>query len=391
MTAIAAPGSIQGSRTGFVELTRGTDRRRIPYWLRVSAPALAAAQTTPLTARARTRATREGARRSSTRTAPGGSSRLRRTARRCRAGAGVPGLAAESGRELRRRGHGRAPDVQPRVVRAGDENRLLGRSRSPTTRIRTRPASAGRARRRAGAPGPGDYDIVFDTLGASRAGPFTFRFWIGDTSRPAAVPVARAASSGSPRATTAPGSIRAGFGSRRRTPPVGASTAPRVLVRTARARRGRHTLTVDVSDDQDPRTWRMCAGSCEHRGGSVPRSARASFGPERSFVVGSWARSRSCSLRTRCCRLLEGLTTCSGPTPTVPLLRRSCQPTRASSRGHRRHEDSDGEAVQQSRSQPTARTAPMLRGTLQLGGRGLATELLLFGARGFLRGSEADD
>ena len=49
VTAIAAPGATQGTRTGFVELTRGTDRRRIPYWLRVSAPALAAAQTTPLT------------------------------------------------------------------------------------------------------------------------------------------------------------------------------------------------------------------------------------------------------------------------------------------------------------------------------------------------------
>ena len=33
-------------------------------------------------------------------------------------------------------------------------------------------------------PGPGDYDIVFDTLSASSAGPFTFRFWIGDTTPP---------------------------------------------------------------------------------------------------------------------------------------------------------------------------------------------------------------
>jgi hypothetical protein len=76
-------------------------------------------------------------------------------------------------------------DVQPRVVRAGDENRLLGEIALP---YNANPYTAGFGRPTpvvgAALPAAGDYDIVFDTLSASRAGPFTFRFWIGDTTPP---------------------------------------------------------------------------------------------------------------------------------------------------------------------------------------------------------------
>ena len=48
VTAAAAPNASQAEHSGFVVLTRGTEQRRIPYWFRVAAPALAAAQTTPL-------------------------------------------------------------------------------------------------------------------------------------------------------------------------------------------------------------------------------------------------------------------------------------------------------------------------------------------------------
>jgi subtilisin family serine protease len=186
VTVIAAPGSTQGSRTGFVELARGTDRRRIPYWLRVSAPALAAAQTTPLT--------RTGTYKGNTRGRPAlvESYRYPEDPR----GFGVPrslpgpeqvfrvslrkpvpnfGVAVTGGRL----------DVQPRVVRAGDENRLLGEIALP---YNANPYSAGFGGPvpvvGASLPAPGDYDIVFDTLSTSRAGPFTFRFWIGDTTPP---------------------------------------------------------------------------------------------------------------------------------------------------------------------------------------------------------------
>ena len=186
VTAIAATGSSQGSRTGFIELTRGTDRRRIPFWLRVSAPALAAAQTTPLT--------RTGTYRGNTRGRPAlvESYRYPEDPR----GFGVPRVL--SGPEQVFRVSLRKPvanfgvavtggrlDVQPRVVHAGNENRLLGEIALP---YNANPYSAGYGRPvpvvGAALPAPGDYDIVFDTLSASRAGPFTFRFWIGDTTPP---------------------------------------------------------------------------------------------------------------------------------------------------------------------------------------------------------------
>jgi subtilisin family serine protease len=186
VTAIAAAGSMQGSRTGFVELTRGTDRRRIPYWLRVSAPALAAARTTPLA--------RTGTYKGNTRGQPAlvESYRYPEDPR----GLGVPRVL--SGPEQVFRVSLKKPvanfgvavtggrlDVQPRVVRAGDENRLLGEIALPYN-ANPYTASFGRPVPVVGAalPAPGDYDIVFDTLRASRAGPFTFRFWIGDTRPP---------------------------------------------------------------------------------------------------------------------------------------------------------------------------------------------------------------
>ena len=50
-----------GELTGFVVLTRGAERRRIPYWLRVTAPALARKHARPLaTVRASTRPRRAG-------------------------------------------------------------------------------------------------------------------------------------------------------------------------------------------------------------------------------------------------------------------------------------------------------------------------------------------
>ena len=58
-TAANAPDS---EVTGFVVLTRGADRRRIPFWLRVSVPALAGAKPTPLVKPgARSATTRGGA------------------------------------------------------------------------------------------------------------------------------------------------------------------------------------------------------------------------------------------------------------------------------------------------------------------------------------------
>jgi hypothetical protein len=79
----------------------------------------------------------------------------------------------------------RGVHVQPRVVRAGDENRLTGYAGLPLnlnpylSRYDQVSPTAGAIR-----PDPGSYDIVFDTPSRPAAGKFTFRFWINDTTPP---------------------------------------------------------------------------------------------------------------------------------------------------------------------------------------------------------------
>jgi subtilisin family serine protease len=259
VTAIAAPGATQGTRTGFVELTRGADRRRIPYWLRVSAPALAAAQTTPLTRTGRYRGNTQG------RPALVKTYRYPEDPR----GFGVPRTL--SGPEQVFRVHltkqvanfgvavtGGRLDVQPRVVRAGDENRLLGEVALPFNANPYLPFF-GSPMPVVGAalPAPGDYDIVFDTVSASRAGPFTFRFWIGDTTPPrlrflsarGGVVRVRATDGG---AGVDPTFIRLVVDGQLR--PRRYLRASNLIVTTGRKlRRGRHTLRLVVSDYQEPK------------------------------------------------------------------------------------------------------------------------------------------
>jgi hypothetical protein len=76
--------------------------------------------------------------------------------------------------------------VQPRIVYNRDENRLTGYTALPFDLNPYRgmrygafvPVSA------AILPQRGTYSLVFDTRSRATAGPFTFRFWIGDTTPP---------------------------------------------------------------------------------------------------------------------------------------------------------------------------------------------------------------
>ena len=117
---------------------------------------------------------------------PRGPPRLRRPARAVGPRAGIQGLVEEAGRELRRRGHRRAPrrpaSGRPRRRRepAARRDRAPVQRESVHAPASARPGLSSAPR----SPLPGDYDIVFDTLSASSAGPFTFRFWIGDTTPP---------------------------------------------------------------------------------------------------------------------------------------------------------------------------------------------------------------
>jgi hypothetical protein len=146
--------------------------------------------------------------------------------------------------------------VQPRVVRAGDENQLLGELALPYNANPYLPGFEVPARVAGAAlQGAGDYDVVFDSATQSGAGPFTFRFWIGDTTPPSARLLsarggllrisARDAGSG-----IDPARIRLSVDGRRRTARYDAGRGL-VLVSIHGLRRGRHTLKLLVSDYQE--------------------------------------------------------------------------------------------------------------------------------------------
>jgi len=174
---------------GFVLLTRGSDVRRIPFWLRVTAPKLGTERHTTLRRTGTYRGdTRRGVARVSTYRYPDpptgaldiplqldGPEQVFRV--RIPAGVANFGVAVLS----------QAPgtSVQPRIVAAGDENRLVGFTALPLDLNPYLPAF-GSVDPSAAAilPRAGLYDIVFDTPSRSRAGKFTFRFWIGDTTAP---------------------------------------------------------------------------------------------------------------------------------------------------------------------------------------------------------------
>jgi subtilisin family serine protease len=177
-TVTATAGTGTGDVTGFVVLTRGSDVRRIPFWLDVASPRLGGERAVSLLKPGIVRGTTVGApsRVSSYRyptgngtTYPGPERVYRLSVTRAPANFGVVVL----------RGH-----VTPLVTEAGDENRLTGYPGLPID-INPYRKSYGTPRLVAGAvlPGPGRYDIVLETTG-KRPGPFTIRWWMNDTTPP---------------------------------------------------------------------------------------------------------------------------------------------------------------------------------------------------------------
>ena len=195
---VAAPGSVTVTMTaaanaqerdlaGFVVLTRGTDVRRLPYWGRVESPKLSRERVVKLG--------RPGVYSADARRGQSLVSEYRYPER-----APDPGVPTElRGPELVYRieltrpaanfgavvvSHAPGVTVEPRVVFAGDENRLVGYTGLPGNLNPYQ--SFGLLEPVVGAvlPAPGSYDLVFDTPTASAAGRFSFRFWIGDTTPP---------------------------------------------------------------------------------------------------------------------------------------------------------------------------------------------------------------
>jgi subtilisin family serine protease len=175
--------------TGFVVLSRGGNQRRIPFWFRVERPRLRLERHLPLP--------RAGSYRGNTARGVARVSSYRYPD--VRAGhvsfpVRLVGREVVYRLQLRRRvanlgvtvtSRDRGVQVEPRIVRSGDENRLAGYSALPYDQNPYR-GSYGAHRLVAGVllPAPGVYDVVFDTPRNARAGGFRFRFWLGDVQPP---------------------------------------------------------------------------------------------------------------------------------------------------------------------------------------------------------------
>jgi 5-hydroxyisourate hydrolase-like protein (transthyretin family) len=248
--------------TGYVVLTRGAEKRRIPYWFRTGAAKLANAKTTPLRrAGSYSSTTRGGAARITSYSYPqspagfGFSAKLPGPERVFRLTLGRP--ATNFGVVVTSRAKG--VRVEPRIVHAGDERRLTGYAAlpfnlNPYLRTFGEPVLA------AGTvmPAAGAYDVVFDSLSAARAGAFAFRFWINDSTPPAVVLKTKRVKRGSQLAVTVtdrgsgvdPASLVVLVDGKERNGRLAGST---VRIGTTGLAKGKHTLRFQVSDYQETR------------------------------------------------------------------------------------------------------------------------------------------
>jgi subtilisin family serine protease len=277
------PRARQRELYGYVVLSRGAERRRIAYWLRVAAPSLARKQAKLLS--------RPGLHAATTR---GASSRVRSYRYPAPVAVdGVTGTLAGPERVFRVRlrrpaanfgvavvWRGRGVRVEPRIVRAGDENRLLGQTALPINlnpylrQFREPTPAAGAVR-----PAAGTYDIVFDGPSPATAGAFRFRYWVGDTKPPVVRPLGRVVKRGRPLRIRA---VDGASGVDPRTVvamvdrgSVGADVAAGVVrVPTGSLTPGRHRLDLQVSDYQESRNM-------ENATALLPNTARLST----TFVV----------------------------------------------------------------------------------------------------------
>jgi hypothetical protein len=198
VTATVGAGAVAREHTGFVVLTRGTDARRIPYWFLVETPRLGAPAATLTRPGAYKGDTRRGKRRVAVYRYPDDPAGIG-----LRTGAAGPEqvFRVRISRPVANFGVVvTAGGVSPRIVAAGDENRLAGYTALPLD-LNPYRDSWGATRLAAAAilPAPGSYDVVFDEAGAGRA--FAFRYWVDDVTPPAVKLLGR--TTGSRRTLTA--------------------------------------------------------------------------------------------------------------------------------------------------------------------------------------------
>jgi subtilisin family serine protease len=274
--ADSAPADV----VGFVVLSRDGQRRRIPYWGRVDRPLLQIDR----------RLERPGVYRATTVGAPSRVSDYRYPDL-SPAGFDFPVLlpgpevayAVRISRPVANFGvavltRGRGVRVEPRIVRQSDESQLAGYTALPLD-LNPYRSQYGVPRPISGVvlPAPLSYAVVFDTPRGSRPGPFSFRFWVDDTTPPRV----RLISSRGRRialAVTDAGagvdaaSLRASVDGRRRGVRF---SRGRASVSLAGLRRGGHTLVFTAADRQETKNM-------EDVGPILPNTRRVGvrvFGP----------------------------------------------------------------------------------------------------------------
>jgi subtilisin family serine protease len=205
LTLGVAADASEGDAVGFVELSRGTDVRRVPYWFHVEVPKLGTEPHVTIPHAGVYHGNTAGKKSlvSSYRYPEGG------LACNCKTGVlldlsgpeevfrvTVKKTVANLGAVVL--SHASGVRVSPRLVVAGDENRLTGFTALP---VNDNPYQQfGRVEPVVGAifPAPGAYDVVFDTPAGAKPGRFTFRVWMNDVTPPTAHLVARVVRRGTP-------------------------------------------------------------------------------------------------------------------------------------------------------------------------------------------------
>jgi hypothetical protein len=188
LVAEAQKAAAEADITGFVVLQRPGALRRVPFWLRATNPRLGPPARV-LTKQGRYEGNaRNGKTNVSAYRYPDDPSGLDlvnslpgpEQVFRIR----VRGAVANIGARITRMPRG--VNVTPRLVYAGDENRLAGIPSLPVDVNPYRGNSHGSPRPAVAAirPSAGSYDLVFDTRARADAGPFSFRVWIDDKTPP---------------------------------------------------------------------------------------------------------------------------------------------------------------------------------------------------------------
>jgi subtilisin family serine protease len=275
VTLSVTADAAEGDAVGFVVLTRGTDVRRVPYWAHVEIPRLAGDKHATIARPGTYGGNTAGkqSRVSSYRYPEGslsgtGTAELTGPEQVFRVKLAKP--VANLGAAVITRARG--VDVSPRLVVAGDENRLTGFTALP---VNDNPYQAfGRDEPVVGAiaPAAGSYDIVFDTPSGGKPGKFTFRVWWNDTTPPTARLVSpTVAVRGRVRVVVSdrgsgvdPRSLTATIDGRSHKVVVSGGVA---RIDTLAVARGKHRLALTVSDYQE-------AKNMENVGPILPNTRR---------------------------------------------------------------------------------------------------------------------